>query len=1089
MLDSVVADRDVPALAIKLSRVPLPASASDNLLLASLQNSLQPIIAMALCALRARARAAPLEPSEATAVAATFFLAASSSSHRQSSQLQADIRSAHHWLVAEQARHAELVMQLAHSRATADHNAHRKAALRASEAEARGVVSAASERAQTVVAARVDSHAKRLLDKAGFCAARARALQAEAEVEAARFANLDAALRGRIAAATAAGDVAVGELSALENYALAIAEEEQAHVIAVAHNADARAVAQQSGAADEANMPPLAAGTGASQRARGEAALAAAEALVSAVITMPALPWLPARMSREHVDGRPSPVVAVVAARADGALGERAASSLARALGGASVLTPASALADELHVRSARALAAAEASHAGKLISPAISSQVLADATARAAGASAVVLCGAPTTRGGLDAFEAALGRPLDLVVHIDAAADAHVAAADGAPAAPKPRPGAVRPDMLRHLAASGRLITLDAAIVGAGGEQLAAALNRAATRAAHAADATPLAPSDLIVVVAPTALAGAAVCDALVAAYGPAAVGIVALGAEGADAAEGGSYDLDAAVRAARERATALHGAVVLDASLADARAVRAAISQLWAPRIIVAPDYAPTDRLAPGAPPLGADALARFERRVGALLREVHTLPHTAVRRPTGAYGARGVATALLPLFGPAQAPVLPPLGAPPPSAPPSSAPPSSAHVQAAAAAPPPVDEANAGAMPAAGAVAADAAVDAAPAALRAVAAAAARAAPPPSGPSALPRPPFGASEWVLVAGGSDDARAGACARLADAFGGTVVLGLAALAARGAGASPAFVSVSIADLSADAAAGARLVLHLAARGEAAGEDVDGDAAVRSAARGARLLRLPPSLEGYEVEVVSAFVRAQADALSSSARALNGAGSSPLRLHLVLTDGARAEDRAFVESVCAAAAAEPRDERADAAGARQSAVVVTRAAAMAWHATRASDGASATPDATGARAEAAAGGGARILTASQIAAAQVAAAHEAAASARVRDALLANDPRTLSALTALEGVAGWVASATLLRTAEGEAEGRAPKALQLLLETLRSRGQLVTLIASDGVDTCAEALRRAVREADDGPDDAAAPETGMDTN
>jgi len=63
------------------------------------------------------------------------------------------------------------------------------------------------------------------------------------------------------------------------------------------------------------------------------------------------------------------------------------------------------------------------------------------------------------------------------------------------------------------------------------------------------------------------------------------------------------------------------------------------------------------------------------------------------------------------------------------------------------------------------------------------------------------------------------------------------------------------------------------------------------------------------------------------------------------------------------------------------------------------------------------------------------------------------------------------------------------------PQDLTRVAHTLPRAGPAVRralapqLIASDGVDTCAEALRRAVREADDGPDDAAAPETGMDTN
>lgn len=130
---------DAPsAQAVKLARLPLRTGDSDEELLAALQSSLQPIVAEALRALRARARAEQLSAADAAAAVAQFLLATASSSHRQSLQLHADVRAAERGLAAEQARHDDLVEQLSRTRAVVDHNAQRKAALRASETHARG---------------------------------------------------------------------------------------------------------------------------------------------------------------------------------------------------------------------------------------------------------------------------------------------------------------------------------------------------------------------------------------------------------------------------------------------------------------------------------------------------------------------------------------------------------------------------------------------------------------------------------------------------------------------------------------------------------------------------------------------------------------------------------------------------------------------------------------------------------------------------------------------------------------------------------------------------------------------------------------
>ncbi|KAJ1640008.1 hypothetical protein T492DRAFT_832447 [Pavlovales sp. CCMP2436] len=152
------------AQAAKLARVPLPPDADDGELLATIQRSLQLVVAEALRALRAHGRAmapgaAALGGANAAASVAHFLLAASSASHRQSAQLRADLRSVDESLASERTRRAELVLKVGGAREAVDYNARRAAALRASEAEARESISRAAERAQDAVSQKVEARA------------------------------------------------------------------------------------------------------------------------------------------------------------------------------------------------------------------------------------------------------------------------------------------------------------------------------------------------------------------------------------------------------------------------------------------------------------------------------------------------------------------------------------------------------------------------------------------------------------------------------------------------------------------------------------------------------------------------------------------------------------------------------------------------------------------------------------------------------------------------------------------------------------------------------------------------------------------
>jgi hypothetical protein len=133
---------DAPsAQSVKLARIPLPAAADDEQVLAALQRTLQPVVADALRAVRAAARDADkgkFTAADAVAATAKFLLATSSSAHRQALQLRADIRSERASLLAEQQRAAMLVERLAGAREALDANSLRAADLRASDSDARG---------------------------------------------------------------------------------------------------------------------------------------------------------------------------------------------------------------------------------------------------------------------------------------------------------------------------------------------------------------------------------------------------------------------------------------------------------------------------------------------------------------------------------------------------------------------------------------------------------------------------------------------------------------------------------------------------------------------------------------------------------------------------------------------------------------------------------------------------------------------------------------------------------------------------------------------------------------------------------------
>jgi hypothetical protein len=187
-----------------------------------------------------------------------------------------------------------------------------------------------------------------------------------------------------------------------------------------------------------------------------------------------------------------------------------------------------------------------------------------------------------------------------------------------------------------------------------------------------------------------------------------------------------------------------------------------------------------------------------------------------------------------------------------------------------------------------------------------------------------------------------------------------------------------------------------------------------------------------------------------------------------PLRLHLVLMEGQGAAARQFLIDACEAACAQPAEgdevrpphtaetavrlhgaEEAANDGAQRRLVALSRTDAIAWQRAQWAAAAAAEADATASRAATPAPGssssvglgvgrppllgvatdqhalphGAKLLKPAELAAAQLGAARARARAADAEDVLLVGDPRTLGALAALEASAGWLASATLLRS------------------------------------------------------------------